>query len=885
MFDSLRESLPGGSVRGDVSASAPSSRISQRFADDVERHVHQGENHHAERISPLRRADRRLGPLRSTAIASITVMIAAGLAVIPATAPPAAAAIAGSETFLVSSTDSGTSSEASITPDGQRVAFTSTAGDLVTGDTNGVSDVFLATASGTADPFSGDPLLVSVPDASMPQVPANGPSSHPIPSADGRYVAFLSAATNLTPGPYAAEGWTNVYVRDTVLKTTIRVEGADGEPLGNASSLDMSDDGRYVVFVSDAANIAIPYDNFAPDGFTADLDADGDGTRGDVVVVDALGFPATKGVTDIAISGNGAEIAFTAHYPLDPDPIGYDDYLYRGHRDNTGDGFTLIAKDAHGPAISSNGDVVAYISSYDCHGVPSINAATGDGGHVYRVGVGTGGTDYTLGTVAAPAVSADGSTVAWQTTQPVINTQDPNPRVVLPQPVIRKQVITWRDATTGGQCSTSPGEDVATGQSPSLSASGRTVALTGPTTLSTAPASVLAVDTHVNDGLSVATLQGELNNVGYMASVDISQIPVSQLTDYASALANAPIHHLPIHHLPIHHLPIHHLPIHHLLISDATVYRLPIHHLPIHHLPIHHLDIPGGWPELLVDTPFAGELEQTVLLGDVLDWAAEALAAGSTATDAQRAAATRIQSLTLDDVDLDDSGIDSLSLASMVLGGAPLAEIALPGTGTATEQWQTLLDAQGIALTIDGETLLADVDSAGLDIGRTGVEGAILRDLPIDDTLFDAIPLTSLFLAETPLGGLDVATLDAATQTALFGSAKTGTLEANVSALLPTATVADLAHGAPAALTFGTLLFSLLDAANYPWEQIAPSAIDPTAAVHGISRLRLRRAEALRHAVRSSRSRSTQGPANPPSSPLRRHPSPCLPGRCRPATT
>ena len=70
-------------------------------------------------------------------------------------------------------------------------------------------------------------------------------------------------------------------------------------------------------------------------------------------------------------------------------------------------------------------------------------------------------------------------------------------------------------------------------------------------------------------------------------------------------------------------------------------------------------------------------------LADVLTWAtADALAHGSTATDAERAAADRIQTLTLDDVDLDDSGIDSLSLASMVLGAAKLADIAIPGTGT-----------------------------------------------------------------------------------------------------------------------------------------------------------------------------------------------------------
>ena len=84
-----------------------------------------------------------------------------------------------------------------------------------------------------------------------------------------------------------------------------------------------------------------------------------------------------------------------------------------------------------------------------------------------------------------------------------------------------------------------------------------------------------------------------------MAVVDISKIPVSTLTGYASALANAPIYRLPIYRLPIYRLPIYRLPIYRLLIDDSPIYRLPIYRLPIYRLPIYRLDIPGGWPELL----------------------------------------------------------------------------------------------------------------------------------------------------------------------------------------------------------------------------------------------------------------------------------------------
>ena len=168
-----------------------------------------------------------------------------------------------------------------------------------------------------ADPFSGDPVLVSAPDASLPQVPANGPSSHPIPSADGRYVAFLSAATNLDLGPLRAGALDQrVRARHACCGTTIRIDGANGEPLGNASQR-RHERRRSLRRVRlgcrehrDTCDI-----NNAPDGFIADLDANGDGTRGDVSS-ECRSAPRRNGVTDLVISGNGAHIAFTAHYPL-----------------------------------------------------------------------------------------------------------------------------------------------------------------------------------------------------------------------------------------------------------------------------------------------------------------------------------------------------------------------------------------------------------------------------------------------------------------------------------------------------------------------------------------------------------------------------------------
>ena len=189
---------------------------------------------------------------RTTGTLAIGALLVAGLVAVPAATPSAAAAEPGEhETFLVSRTAAGESKQPFLTSDGQRVAFVSDATDLVAGDTNGVADVFVSVAiQDDPDPFKGVPTLISRPDAAMPQVPANGPSSNPVMSADGRYVAFLSSATNLVSGAHAPQNWVNVYVRDLQLGTTTRIDAPNGEPQGDARSVDMSDDGRYVAFVS-----------------------------------------------------------------------------------------------------------------------------------------------------------------------------------------------------------------------------------------------------------------------------------------------------------------------------------------------------------------------------------------------------------------------------------------------------------------------------------------------------------------------------------------------------------------------------------------------------------------------------------------------------------
>jgi len=91
-------------------------------------------------------------------------------------------------------------------------------------------------------------------DVSSAEVAANGPSTLGDLSGDGRYVAFASDATNLVAGD--TNGLTDVFLRDRVSGTTRLVSTAGAPANGASYGGSVSDDGRYVAFGSDATNLA-----------------------------------------------------------------------------------------------------------------------------------------------------------------------------------------------------------------------------------------------------------------------------------------------------------------------------------------------------------------------------------------------------------------------------------------------------------------------------------------------------------------------------------------------------------------------------------------------------------------------------------------------------
>jgi hypothetical protein len=160
----------------------------------------------------------------------------------------------------------GASFSPSITPDGRFIAFTSSASNLVPGDTNGADDVFVHDTCNGAPPGCV-PSTYRVSLASDGSEGNGGSATSyaitapTLISADGRYVTFFSAATNLVPGD--SNGFPDVFVRDTCQgasqcsPSTIRVSLAQNDGQGNNASYGpmISADGQYVAYNSYATNI------------------------------------------------------------------------------------------------------------------------------------------------------------------------------------------------------------------------------------------------------------------------------------------------------------------------------------------------------------------------------------------------------------------------------------------------------------------------------------------------------------------------------------------------------------------------------------------------------------------------------------------------------
>lgn len=252
----------------------------------------------------------------------------------------------------------------SVSADGRYVAFASDANDLVPDDTNIFSDIFVK------DRQTGAIELISrAADGTI----ANFNSYNPVISANGRYVAFVSNASNLVPG---VSGLGNIFVKDRQTGQISVANVSSSGVLANQleSGFDVpaiSSDGRYIAFKSGASNLVTNDTNGWADIFVHDMQT-GQTTRVSVTSTGLQVSFAASQFQNPAISGDGRYVAFvgTANDLAPNDTNIFDDVFV--HDMQTGV-TTLVSLGTGGVApgntifsnvaMSADGHRVAFVSS------------------------------------------------------------------------------------------------------------------------------------------------------------------------------------------------------------------------------------------------------------------------------------------------------------------------------------------------------------------------------------------------------------------------------------------------------------------------------------------------------------------------------------------
>ncbi len=257
------------------------------------------------------------------------------------------------------------SNPGAISADGRHVAFTSFASDLVPGDTNGSTNLFAGIDVFVRDRATGVTERVSV---SSTGAEADNSSSSPAISADGRFVAFASGASNLVAGD--TNGGTDVFVRDRRSGTTERVSLSSAGAQGNNESFApaLSGDGRFVAFTSTASNL-VPGDvNGLLDVFVHDRQTGAT----EPVSVSSTGAQA-NGINEFpSVSADGRIVAFhsQASNLVARDTNGSDDVFVRDRAAGTTERVSVASDGAQGndhsrvhqQALSADGRLVAFQS-------------------------------------------------------------------------------------------------------------------------------------------------------------------------------------------------------------------------------------------------------------------------------------------------------------------------------------------------------------------------------------------------------------------------------------------------------------------------------------------------------------------------------------------
>lgn len=247
--------------------------------------------------------------------------------------------------------------ETSISSDGRYITFASNSSNLVAGDKNNQIDIFVR------DLLLKKTTIVSVASSGEQ---ANGASHLSSISADGRFVAFESLANNLVEGD--SNGSSDVYVYDRQNKTTTLISVDSNGGIGNDQSGNpsISADGRYIAFESYASNLINGDDNFSLDVFIHDRLT----KKTTSIIFDATGTQGNNFSGNPSISADGRYVSFeslASNLVADDTNNNIDVFVY----DQKTIGLTRVSVNSNGmqgngnsnwSSISADGRIVAFES-------------------------------------------------------------------------------------------------------------------------------------------------------------------------------------------------------------------------------------------------------------------------------------------------------------------------------------------------------------------------------------------------------------------------------------------------------------------------------------------------------------------------------------------
>ncbi|MBI4329219.1 MAG: hypothetical protein HY685_05090 [Chloroflexi bacterium] len=312
--------------------------------------------------------------LRSLLLLLPFFMALAGVLGMSLLATRAAAAHPGPSTTRVSVASDGTQgSDESFTPaigaHGRYVAFDSMASNLVGGDTNGSPDVFVH------DRQAGTTTRVSVASDGTQGNGVSFTGYSSVIGAHGRYVAFVSLASNLVAGD--TNGIEDVFVHDRKTGTTTRVSVASDGSQGNNMSRGpaISGDGRSVTFESLASNLVAGDTNSLWDVFARDRET-GTITKVSVASDGTHGNGVSRNPS-ISAAGRYAVFESLASNLVAGETNGTWDVFFHDRKTGITTRVSVASDGTQGngvsefPSVGANGDLVAFRSS-------SSNLVTGD---------------------------------------------------------------------------------------------------------------------------------------------------------------------------------------------------------------------------------------------------------------------------------------------------------------------------------------------------------------------------------------------------------------------------------------------------------------------------------------------------------------------------